>query len=49
VNTLLRYVPLLILAAAWEAGSRLGIVSSLALPPLSDVISSWIDLLRFIA
>jgi NitT/TauT family transport system permease protein len=46
VNTLLRYVPLLILAAAWEAGSRLGIVSSLALPPLSDVISSWIDLLR---
>ena len=46
MNTLLRYVPLLILAAAWEAGSRLGIVSSLALPPLSDVISSWIDLLR---
>jgi NitT/TauT family transport system permease protein len=46
VNTLLRYVPLLLLAAAWEAGSRLGIVSSLALPPLSDVISSWIDLLR---
>jgi NitT/TauT family transport system permease protein len=46
VTTLLRYVPLLILAAAWEACSRLGIVSSLALPPLSDVISSWIELLR---
>jgi ABC-type nitrate/sulfonate/bicarbonate transport system permease component len=46
MTTLLRYVPLLILAAAWEACSRLGIVSSLALPPLSDVIASWIDLLR---
>jgi ABC-type nitrate/sulfonate/bicarbonate transport system permease component len=46
VTTLLRYVPLLILALAWEACSRLGFVSSLALPPLSDVISSWIELLR---
>jgi len=46
MTTLLRYVPLLILAAAWEACSRLGLVSSLALPPLSDVISSWIELLR---
>jgi NitT/TauT family transport system permease protein len=46
VNTLLRYVPLLILAAAWEACSRLGLVSSLALPPLTEVISSWIELLR---
>jgi ABC-type nitrate/sulfonate/bicarbonate transport system permease component len=46
VTALLRYVPLLILALAWEACSRLGFVSSLALPPLSDVISSWIELLR---
>jgi ABC-type nitrate/sulfonate/bicarbonate transport system permease component len=46
INTALRYVPLLILAAAWEVCSRLGLVSSLALPPLSDVISSWIELLR---
>src|SRR5690348_14375365 len=46
MTTLLRYVPLLILAAAWEACSRLGLVSTLALPPLSDVIASWIDLLR---
>jgi NitT/TauT family transport system permease protein len=45
-RTLLRYLPLLILAAAWEACSRLGLVSTLALPPLSDVIASWIDLLR---
>jgi len=46
MNAVLRYVPLLIVAAAWEATSRLGLVSSLALPPLSDVIASWIDLLR---
>jgi len=45
-KTLIRYLPLLILAAAWEACSRLGLVSTLALPPLSDVIASWIDLLR---
>jgi NitT/TauT family transport system permease protein len=43
---LFRYVPLLILAAAWEACSRLGLVSSLALPPLTDVVSSWIELLH---
>jgi ABC-type nitrate/sulfonate/bicarbonate transport system permease component len=46
MTALLRYLPLLILAAAWEISSRLGLVSSLALPPLSDVIASWIDLLR---
>ena len=46
MNAVLRYVPLLIVAAAWEAASRLGLVSSLALPPLSDVIASWVDLLR---
>ena len=46
MTALLRYVPLLILAAAWELSSRLGLVSGLALPPLSDVIASWIDLLR---
>ena len=46
MNAVLRYLPLLIVAAAWEAASRLGLVSSLALPPLSDVIASWVDLLR---
>jgi ABC-type nitrate/sulfonate/bicarbonate transport system permease component len=46
MTALLRYLPLLILAAAWEVASRLGLVSSLALPPLSDVVASWIDLLR---
>jgi ABC-type nitrate/sulfonate/bicarbonate transport system permease component len=42
----LRYLPLLLLAIGWEAVSRLGLVSSSALPPLSDVIVSWIDLIK---
>ena len=46
MKTLIRYLPLLILAVAWEAASRLQLVSSLALPPLSDVIVSWWDLLK---
>lgn len=46
MKTLIRYLPLLILAVAWEATSRLQLVSSLALPPLSDVIVSWWDLLK---
>jgi ABC-type nitrate/sulfonate/bicarbonate transport system permease component len=41
---LLRYLPLLILAFAWEAVARLGLVSSLALPPLSKVVTAWLDL-----
>jgi NitT/TauT family transport system permease protein len=43
---LLRYLPLFILAAAWEIGARTGIVSTLALPPLSAVMTAWIDLIR---
>lgn len=46
MHVLLRYSPLLILALAWEATSRLGLVSSLALPPLSDVIVAWVDLIK---
>ncbi len=46
MKTVIRYLPLLILAIAWEAASRLQLVSSLALPPLSDVIAAWWDLLR---
>ena len=45
-SAFLRYLPLLILAFAWEAVARLGLVSSLALPPLSSVIAAWIDLAR---
>jgi len=44
MRTLVRYSPLLLLALAWEASARLGIVSTLALPPLSEVIVAWVDL-----
>jgi NitT/TauT family transport system permease protein len=46
MKAVLRYLPLLILAAAWEIGARTGIVSTLALPPLSAVIAAWIDLVK---
>ena len=42
----MRYLPLLILALAWEAAARLNLVSSLALPPLSHVAAAWLDLAR---
>ena len=45
MKTVIRYLPLLILAVAWEAASRLQLVSSLALPPLSDIIVAWWDML----
>ena len=45
-SAFVRYLPLLILALAWEAAARLGLVSSLALPPLSKVLAAWIDLMR---
>ena len=41
-----RYLPLLLLALAWELAARLELVSNSALPPLSDVIRAWIDLLK---
>ena len=41
-----RYVPLLLLGIAWELASRLDLVSSTALPPLTDVIRAWIDLIK---
>jgi NitT/TauT family transport system permease protein len=41
----LRYVPLLILAIAWELAPRLGLIDSSALPPLSSVARSWVSLL----
>jgi len=46
MKTLLRYSPLLLLAIVWEVAARLELVSSMALPPLSGVIASWIDLLK---
>jgi NitT/TauT family transport system permease protein len=43
---LIRYSPLLLLAAAWEIAARTGLVSTLALPPLSEVVVAWVDLIR---
>jgi len=45
-SALLRYSPLLLLALLWEGSARLGLVSALALPPLTDVVVSWGALLR---
>jgi ABC-type nitrate/sulfonate/bicarbonate transport system permease component len=45
-GAVVRYAPLLILALAWEAASRLHLVSSLALPPLTDVAQAWIELVQ---
>ena len=41
-----RYLPLLLLAVAWELAARLELVSTSALPPLSDVIRAWIELIK---
>jgi NitT/TauT family transport system permease protein len=43
---LLRYLPLLLLALAWVASARTGLVSTLALPPLSEVVVAWIELVE---
>jgi NitT/TauT family transport system permease protein len=42
----IRYSPLLLLAIAWELAARLNLVSSTALPPLSNVILAWIDMIK---
>ncbi len=44
-TTFIRYLPLVILAVLWEAVSRLGLVSTLALPSLNSVIKAWFSLL----
>ncbi len=46
MNTFIRYSPLLLLAVAWELAARLHLVSSDALPPLTGVIASWIEMIR---
>ncbi len=46
MSALVRYLPLLLLAGAWELSARLGLVSTLALPPLSDVVAAWVDMIR---
>jgi ABC-type nitrate/sulfonate/bicarbonate transport system permease component len=41
-----RYLPILLLALAWEASTRLGLVSPLALPALDQVFAAWWSLLK---
>jgi len=36
-----RYAPLVLIAVGWELAARAGIVSELALPPLSTVLVAW--------
>jgi NitT/TauT family transport system permease protein len=43
---LIRFLPLLLIALLWEIAPRVGLVSSLALPPLSAVLFAWVELLR---
>jgi NitT/TauT family transport system permease protein len=46
INTAIRYLPLVLIAIAWETASRLQLVSTSALPPLSEVAVAWWDLLK---
>jgi len=46
MKALIRFLPLLLIALAWEIAPRIGLVSSLALPPLSAVLVAWFELLR---
>src|SRR5512147_269956 len=44
-QSMIRYLPLLLLAIAWEVVARLELVSTTALPPLSDVVSAGIAMI----
>jgi NitT/TauT family transport system permease protein len=46
MKALVRFLPLLLIALLWEIAPRIGLVSSLALPPLTAVLSAWFELLR---
>jgi NitT/TauT family transport system permease protein len=46
VSVFIRYLPLVLLAVGWELAARLGLVSQLALPPLSDVLVAWVEMIR---
>jgi ABC-type nitrate/sulfonate/bicarbonate transport system permease component len=46
MRALLRYAPVLIVALAWEAVSRLGLVSTALLPPFSQVATAFVGLVR---
>ena len=46
MSTLVRYVPLVLLALLWEIVPRVGLIDAGAMPPLSAVAVAWWDLLR---
>ena len=46
MKTFIRYSPLLLLAIAWELAARLELVSTTALPPLTEVIASWFSMIK---
>jgi NitT/TauT family transport system permease protein len=43
---ILRYLPLVLLAALWEAVSHFGIVSADTLPSFTQVLHSWFELMK---
>jgi len=45
VATAWRYAPLLLLVIIWEAGTRLGVISTWALPTFDSVVTAWVGLL----
>ena len=45
-QTAFRYLPIVLMALAWEVIARLNLVDTLALPPLSNVAVAWLDLMR---
>jgi len=45
-QSLIRYLPLLLLAITWEVVARLELVSTSALPPLSDVIAAGVAMVK---
>jgi NitT/TauT family transport system permease protein len=45
-KTLLRYLPIVIMAIGWEVIARMNLVDSLALPPLSKIGEAWVALMR---
>lgn len=46
MRALFRYAPVLIVVLAWEAVSRLGLVSTDLLPPFSQVVTAFVGLVR---
>ena len=46
MKTFIRYSPLLLIALGWELVARLELVSNTALPPLTEVISAWIEMIK---